>query len=345
MRHTLPGMLSLALLAQGVIPPAARAEAVSVNYLYNLSDFSGTVPYNDVKLYADRLNDEVYAVVGNSVRVFNASGMEIHHFDLDPGLGTVFDLAVDESGDLLLLGLSLDPADPRPGWSITRCNYRGQPVGRIAITGLPKELASFRPNVMLYGGGRIVLASLAQYQVVEINRSGAFQRAHDLAKLLGMKDADRSRNDIAAFSMDRRGHMLITVPTLFKAFVVSPEGKVRDVGHAGSAPGAFGVVAGIVADEHGNLIVADKGRGVVMVFDESLEFVTEFGSGGDGRGGLVRPTDLSLGASGKLYVTQARDRGVAVLTVKPGRGKPEPGTGQPADGGSAPSQQPRAPPI
>ena len=320
MRHALRCLLSLALLAAGVVRLAAGVSEVSITYLHALSDFSGTVPYNDVKLYADRLNDEVYAIVGNAVRVFNASGMEIHRFDLDAGVGTVFDLAVDESGDLFLLGLSLNPANSGPGWSITRCNYRGQPVGRIAVTGLPKEHASFRPNVMLYRGGRFVLASLAQYQVVVIERSGAFQKAYDLVKLLGMKDRDRSKNDIAAFSMDRRDNMLITIPTLFKAFVISPEGRVQDVGHAGSSPGAFGVVAGIVADEQGNLIVADRGRGVVMVFDEKLEFVTEFGSGGDRTGGLVRPTDLTMGASGKLYVTQARDRGVAVLRVGGGGG-------------------------
>lgn len=324
MRHALRCVLSLALLSPGVIPLAAGAGPVTISYLYGLSDFSGTVPYNDVKLHADRLHDEVYAVLGNAVRVFNASGMEVHRFDLDPGVGTVFDLAVDESGDLLLLGLSLDPANPGPGWSITRCNYRGQPAGRIAVTGIPKDLAAFRPNVMLYRGGRIVLASLAQYRVVVIDRSGAFQKTYDLAKLLGMKGADRSRNDIAAFSMDRRGSMLITIPTLFKAFVISPEGNVRDVGHAGSAPGAFGVVAGIVGDEHGNLIVADKGRGVVIVFDANLELVAEFGSGGDGRQGLVRPTDLTLGPAGKVYVTQARDRGVAVLQVSVATRQPSP---------------------
>lgn len=99
---------------------------------------------------------------------------------------------------------------------------------------------------------------------------------------------------------------------------------MRDVGHAGSAPGGFGVVAGIVGDENGNVIVADKGRGVVMVFDANLEFVTEFGSGGDGRGSLVRPTDLTLGPAGKIYVTQARDRGVAVLKASVGSRPPTP---------------------
>lgn len=306
------------LLVLGTLLCPLRAGAVTVAFLYTLSDFSGTVPYNDVKLHADRLHDEVYAVVGNSVRVFNATGMQIHDFELGPGHGTIFDLAVEESGDILLLTLSFAPGGPGPGWSITRCDYRGQPAGRIAISGLPGDFASFRPNVMIDRGGRIVLASLAQFQAVVIDRTGSFQKGYDLANLLGMKETDRARNDIAAFGMDARGNMLLTIPTMFRAFVISPEGDVRSFGHSGSAPGAFGVVAGIVADEDGKVIVADKGRGVVMIFDERLEFLAEFGSGADGRSGLVRPTDLALGASGKLYVTQARDRGVAVFKVSSG---------------------------
>ena len=63
--------------------------------------------------------------------------------------------------------------------------------------------------------------------------------------------------------------------------------------------------------------MADKNRGVVLVFDPNLDFLTEFGSGDEGPSHLVRPTDLAMGSSGKLYVTQARDRGVAVFRLKP----------------------------
>ena len=177
MRDLLRGIPVLACLALGAAPVHAGGAAVTMSYLYTLSDFSGAVPYNDVKLHADRLNDEVYAVLGGAVRVFNASGMEIYRFDADPGVGTVFDLAVEESGDLLLLGLSLDPARSGPGWSISRCDYRGHPVGRLAVTGLPPALDRFRPNVMQYQGGRIVLASLSQHQVVMLDQTGAFLKA------------------------------------------------------------------------------------------------------------------------------------------------------------------------
>ncbi len=105
-------------LATQALPPGRHA------------GFSGPVPYDDVKLYAAR---------GNSIRVFNASGMEIYRFDVDPRPGTVFDLAVDEPGDILRLTLSFDPAGQGAGWFITRCDYRGQPIGRIMIAGLPRD--------------------------------------------------------------------------------------------------------------------------------------------------------------------------------------------------------------
>jgi sugar lactone lactonase YvrE len=105
---------------------------------------------------------------------------------------------------------------------------------------------------------------------------------------------------------------------MFKVVLIPPDGHARAFGHPGSSPGSFGNVAGVVADDRGNVIVADKARGVVMAFDQRFELVGEFGSGDDGRRALTRPTDLVLGASGKLYVTQARERGVAVYKLEIG---------------------------
>ena len=60
--------------------------------------------------------------------------------------------------------------------------------------------------------------------------------------------------------------------------------------------------------------MADKLRNVVMVFDPSFKLLTEIGFEG-GRKNLVRPTDLALGNSGRIYITQARNRGVSVYSV------------------------------
>jgi hypothetical protein len=318
------GALSALLLGTALVLPSP-AGAESAAYLYRLADFSGVVPYDDVKLVADRRQDEVYAAVGNSVRVFNGSGMEVYRFDVDSRSGTLFDLAAEESGDLLLLTLVLDPSRSGPSWSVLRSDYRGEPKEKMAFTGFPPELASFRPNVIFLRDESIVLASLTEWRVVTTDRAGAFRKTYDLIALSGLQPKDREKNDLLGFYVDRQGNMLFTVPTLFKVFVVSPEGSVRSFGRPGSSPGAFGVVAGIVADDHGNIIVADKGRGIVMIFDGKLELSAEFGRG-EGLASLVRPTALALGPSGKLYVTQARQRGVSVFKLSEGQeaGAPQP---------------------
>ena len=106
--------------------------------------------------------------------------------------------------------------------------------------------------------------------------------------------------------------------------MLSPDGELKAFGRVGSNPGAFGVVAGVAADDDGNILVADKGRGVVIVFDEQFRLVTEFGAEEEGPSGLARPAELALGRSGKLYVTQARERGVAVFRIGGGAGEKPP---------------------
>jgi len=315
MRDSWVYMKSLGCLVVGILSIPAPASASTVSYLYGLSDFNGTVPYSDVNLYADRERDEVYASVSNFVSVFNASGMENYEFKLDPRYGSIYDIAVEETGDILLLTLDRSVPGPLPSWSITRCDYRGQPTDQIAVEDLPPRYASFVPNEMFYHDGEIVLASRAQLVAVVTDAEGRFRRAYDLGRLAGLDEEHRADNDIVGFSVDPRGNILFTIATMFKAFVVAPDGGVKAFGRPGSNPGSFGIAAGIAGDEQGHLLVADRLRGVVMLFDRNLQFVTEFGSAEDGGHYLVRPSEVVFGPSGKIYITQKRDRGVAVFRL------------------------------
>jgi DNA-binding beta-propeller fold protein YncE len=307
----------------GRIAPILAAD-LRVTYLHHLSDFTGTVPYSDVRIHVDRVRDEVYAVTGGSVRVFNGAGMEIYEFDPDPARGTTLDLAVDEAGNILLLTVRIEPGIPSPEWSITRCDFRGEVREEVVASGLPPDFESFVPNGMLYRDGRYLLISRSQGRVAVIDRSGVFRKGYDLARLAGVKDSERASNEVGGFGVDRGGSLLFTIPTLFRAFVVSPEGGVRMFGRSGSSPGAFGIVAGIAADDAGNYLVADMNRGVVLVFGPDFEYRTEFGASPDARAALVRPTEIAVGESGKVYVTQARDRGVAVFRLESGGGESPP---------------------
>jgi len=152
--------------------------------------------------------------------------------------------------------------------------------------------------------------------VVVTDRKGAFRKGYNLADIIEIPEKDRPDTEIFGFSLDRAGNMLFTVPVLPKAFVVTPDGKVAgSFGKAGSAPGLFGIVSGIVADDQGNYLVVERLRSVVMIFDKEFRFLKEFGYRGDKPGNLIRPSELALGNSGKLYVTQLRNRGVSVFSI------------------------------
>lgn len=310
-------VLAVAVAAAVAASPApARALPAGVSYLYRLSSFAGTVPYSDARLQADRAHGEILVVAGNTVRVFNGAGMEIYKFDFDPVSGQLVDVTAVESGDLILLVYPQAAAAGAPTWSLVRADFRGVPQSRVEIAGLPPEAAGMRPDALFYRDRRLLLVDRAAWRAVAADLAGAVQKVWDLQALCGLPEKERGRNDMGGVNLDPKGALLFTVPTLAKAFLLPFDGKPRVFGRGGSAPGSFGIPAGIAADERGRVFVADKGRGVVMVFDPQLELQVEFGAE-EGAAGLSRPSDL-LYDDGKLYVTQSRDRGVSVYRVAAG---------------------------
>jgi hypothetical protein len=109
--------------------------------------------------------------------------------------------------------------------------------------------------------------------------------------------------------------MLFTVPVLFSASVLSPDGKIMNFGSAGSIPGKFGIVSGITTDNKGNYLVADKLKCVINVFDRGTKFLMEFGGRGNGPENLIVPSVLAVDGSDKVYVTQGGNRGVSVFRL------------------------------
>lgn len=304
----------VALLFLAPLPVQASAEVRST-FLYSLANFHGKLPYSEVRVRVDRSRDEAYVVERGIVRVFNESGMEFFSFGDNPELESIYDLAVDEKGDIFLLSYDFThPVDPK--YYLIRCNYRGDMKQKLVLTGFPPEHPKFFPNYMFYQDSRFLFLSSSQMRVVVTDRNGVFQKGYDLANILDIPEKDRADTEIFGFNLDPEGNMLFTVPVLFKAFVVSPEGKMAaSFGKAGSSPGLFGIVSGIAKDDQGNYLVVERLRCVVMAFDKEFRFLMEFGYRGDRPGNLIRPSELTVGNAGKLYVTQLRNRGVSVFSV------------------------------
>jgi hypothetical protein len=301
----LPVVATLCSLAIGAVTLFAQAQAT---YLYSLSSLSGRLPYNGVRVRMDQERDEAYVIYQNVVRVFGSSGMEVFSFGDGLDVGQILDAAVDRDGDVFLLSYK----DSRS--IVTRCNFRGLPVGGVEIRNLPDGLVLDAGQV-IYRNGLLYFFSQATSSVIITDGNGEFRKHIEFRALLEPDDRQKGEAGVIGFTVDQEGSVFFTMPALFKVYKVSPDGSVRSFGRSGSTPGRFGIVAGVVSDSHGNLFVADRLKCVVMVFDRDFRFLTEFGYRGTRPENLIQPDEVAIDRKDRLYVSQWRNRGVSVFTL------------------------------
>ena len=291
----------------------ALAAAVEASFLYTLSDFTGPFLIGGGRMFVDKDRNEAYIMYQNVVRIFNENGLETYRFNEDNSLGRLAAFAVDRDGTIFFLSY-----DDRGVYGIIRCNYRGEPTGRIEITGLPSDFSDyekFSPTHMGYREGQFYLADARSLRIAVADANGRVQKTYDLVPLLELKESERANNEMGGFSVDKEGNMMFTIPVLFSATVLSPEGKVVNFGQPGSIPGKFGVVSGIITDNKGNYLVADKLKSVISVYDRGTKFLMEFGGRGNGPDNLIVPSVLAVDGSDKVYVTQGGNRGISVFRL------------------------------
>lgn len=303
--HLFAGWIALTLLA---VTPKISPAVVAANYMYNLSNFYGTVGYDSARPYFDPKTGEIFVANGGTVQIFNPAGMQVYTFS-EGELGTVQDVATDSDGNILTLSWSY------PDYFIGKCDYRGELLKKVRPTGIPSEFEDFSPNRMVHRKGEIYLVDRSRLRVAVVDRDGVFQRGYDLAPSIQVKDKDRSDNDIFGFGLDGEGNMLFTVPSQARAYRLTPEGKIDSFGRRGSGPGKFGVPSGIAADGKGNLLVADTLRCVVLIFDKDFQFQSEFGFRGLAPGKLIGPKELESDGGNRVFVTQMRKRGISVYSL------------------------------
>lgn len=285
--------------------------AVSPIYQYHLSSFNGPVSVSQARIYLDKYRKEVYVLDPHEkdIRVFNDRGMQVFHFGNDHRLGTIVDVAVKKDGNILLLSKN------QSNVVIVLCDFRGEPLTEWTLKGVPPDFSGFFPDGMALHQERLYLLDSISMRVVVTSPEGAFLKGYDLAALLEIDEHKRSDNEVGGFSVDPKGNILFTVPVLFAAFVLSPEGTVKSFGQPGSAPGKFGNVRGIVADARGNYYVADQLKCVVNIFDENFRFQKQFGYRGARPHNLIAPQHLGMDDSNRLYVSQLGKRGVSVFKI------------------------------
>lgn len=294
--------LLAALLLMAATP--VLAGQITASYLYHLSDLDGVKRLSAAPLSMDHQKNEIYAMAGEAVYVFNSNGMQVFSFDYDSSLGLVNDLVATKTGLIILFRKDSQ-------MRIMRCSFRAEPLEGIELKGIQAEFTDFVPNRLVSRGNRIFLVSYAAMQVVEIDERGAFVKGHDLAKMVGFTNKMRRESGLGGFALDNDGSFIFSIPTLAKVFRTSPDGKVDSFGRWGGAAGKFGVIAGVAVDSSGRIFVADKLRNAVMIFGRDFELVLELGAGG----ALAGPGEVAVGLDGKVYISQFRNQGISVYKL------------------------------
>ena len=294
--------------------PAQSAPVKSGGYkatfIHKLSDFSGSKPFNAALLKADPVKGEVYAISGDSVSVFNASGMELFRIDSDSSIGLIVDIVVTSDQKLVLL------ASKNYRVRLIQCNYRGEQLGEITLKKLPLELKDFSPNRIYGRDKQFYLLNKADMQLVVIDEQGNFISAIDLAKAIGFTEQERKDSGMSGFALDRDGGFVLIDSISGRLYTLDRDGKTPKIyGRRGSRPGQFGVPTGVAVDRDGNYLVVDKLRCVVSVFDRNFVFLLEFAKRGLGPGDLIAPDDIIVDNANRAYISNLRKRGVVVYQL------------------------------
>jgi len=295
---TTPRRVWLAGLVLAAIVAGSRSGPVlaqgAATYLYSLSSFSGPLRDDSVRVVADADADETYVIYQNRVRIYGPSGMEVFSFGEDLDVGQILDLAVDKDGSIILL--SFKDANTL----VTRCDFRGSPVGPFQISNLPQGLV-FGANRIIRRGDVFYFASLPAWRVILTDEKGAYRSQVDLRPLIQADPRPKEGAEIIGFTIDADGSMYFTVVSSF--------------GKSGSTLGQFGVVAGIATDDRGHLFVSDKLKCAVLVFDRDFNAITEFGYRGPRPENLIAPDDIATDRHGRIFVAQVGRRGVSVFSL------------------------------
>jgi hypothetical protein len=303
MSAQLTALLGALWLAAG--PPRTTPGVPEPRFLFDIATAIGSSESTWATLAYDRKHDELFAVFGGQVHVFNGAGMETYTFGGDGDLGLVERVAVLESGDLLLI------SSEGGRRAILRCDFAGTRLGTLELTGLPASFAGFVPDRILAREARVYLAQAGTMRLVVADLEGKVDQVLDLGALVRSEHAGLPIG-LNGFWVGDQGDLLFTMPLAFTAFVMSPAKELRQFGSRGSTPGKFNVVGAAAFDEQGNVFLLDRLRSVVQEFDPDLKFVQEFGYRGTGPTNLVAPYDLAVG-NGKIFVSQAGRRGVKVF--------------------------------
>lgn len=128
----------------------------------------------------------------------------------------------------------------------------------------------------------------------------------------------------AGIAIDEANRLVYVVDTQQDQVLVFDADKytlLRRIGtrgkkHTLTSPGNFSLPTGVAVDQNGNVYVTDTLNDRVEIFDADGDFISQFGSPGDGPGYFSRPKGIAIDRDGHIWVTDEMQSRVQVFNTK-----------------------------
>lgn len=297
--------LLLALTLAAACPAPARG---GVEFLYEETlDLAGdlTRTLRPSAVTCDPLTGEVCVTDERqgAFLVFNSFGILTFQTGVLAGLSFPADGTLDEQGGIVFV----DHAGTG-GSTIKRLDLYGEPVDfqseGINVNWDPRHL------ILTHDGHAVTLDPFLGLLAKHDGQTGRLLwSAH-----LGDVTSDALHLGRPVEGPDAR--IVIPGGELHRVLIVGEGGQVEDsFGRYGTSPGRMIFPVGAAFLPDGSLVVLDRMRHKLMVFDAAHEFLGEYGALGSGRGQFYHPSAVASDAQGRVFVAQGYQGRVQVFRI------------------------------
>ena len=241
----------------------------------------------------------------NRIVIFDPQGRFRYEIRGGATFQSPIDLAVDPEGYLFVVSQASS--------QVTLLDFDGRLLHRLSLAGLPDEAVAprFSSLAISPAGDRLYLMDFENDRLWITDRQGAIVASVDTTVGRTPKEIEELRYG----KVDVYGEtVLLPIPNDGLVHLYDLEGRTRGtIGDPGSAECQLMFPAAAALDEEGKVLILDQQRAMFMTWDlDRGACVSEHYGFGNAPGAFYQPSDMTLDASGRLYVSQGFEGRVQV---------------------------------